>query len=163
MNTSRGLLMLIGISSGTGLVLINILLIACCLHKRHKKNLKGGKKLTEVKKGGIVMQSSVLCALDCWKNDLINLSELAFAGYFIHLTFDMVFHSINILFSFDFSFFSMISFTSVWLQRHGSCSQRAEGRRSAAQATRVWHRFNWAWTFNCEHSTCCMVHHPQTN
>lgn len=43
MNTSRGLLMLIGISSGTGLVLINILLIACCLHKRHKKNLKGGK------------------------------------------------------------------------------------------------------------------------
>jgi hypothetical protein len=48
MNTSRGLLMLIGISSGTGLVLINILLIACCLHKRHKKNLKGGKEFVSV-------------------------------------------------------------------------------------------------------------------
>lgn len=46
MKTSTGLLLLIGISSGTGLVLINILLIACCLHKRHKKNLKGGKTKT---------------------------------------------------------------------------------------------------------------------
>jgi hypothetical protein len=43
MNTSRGLLMLIGISLGTVVVLINILVIACCIHKRHKKNLKGGK------------------------------------------------------------------------------------------------------------------------
>ena len=50
MNTSPGLLMLIGISSGTGLVLINILLIACCLHKRHKKNLKGGKVVGGKKK-----------------------------------------------------------------------------------------------------------------
>lgn len=40
--------MLIGISSGTGLVLINILLIACCLHKRHKKNLKGGNDKIDV-------------------------------------------------------------------------------------------------------------------
>jgi hypothetical protein len=48
-NTSRGLLMLIGIAAGTGLVLINILLIACCLHKRHKKNLKGGESF-ELKK-----------------------------------------------------------------------------------------------------------------
>lgn len=54
MNTSRSLLMLIGISSGTGLVLINILLIACCLHKRHRKNLKGGKgPVAHV--GGIIM------------------------------------------------------------------------------------------------------------
>lgn len=43
MKTSKSVLMLIGISAGTLLVLINILVIACCLHKRHKKNLKGGK------------------------------------------------------------------------------------------------------------------------
>lgn len=49
-NSSTGLLLLIGISSGTGLVLINILLIACCLHKRHKKNLKGGNTVLDPEK-----------------------------------------------------------------------------------------------------------------
>lgn len=67
MNTSRGLLMLIGISSGTGLVLINILLIACCLHKRHKKNLKGGKAipLWETENHCTTKASSSFCSTWC--------------------------------------------------------------------------------------------------
>lgn len=34
-----GLLLLIGVVSGTSLVLLNVLLIGCCLHKRTKKRI----------------------------------------------------------------------------------------------------------------------------
>ncbi|XP_063704148.1 nephrin isoform X1 [Culicoides brevitarsis] len=37
---ASGLLLLIGIASGTALVLLNILLIGCCLHKRTSKRIK---------------------------------------------------------------------------------------------------------------------------
>lgn len=40
---ASGLLLLVGIASGTALVLINILLIGCCLHKRTQKRIKRGK------------------------------------------------------------------------------------------------------------------------
>lgn len=43
MNTPKSTLVMFGIALGICLVVLNILLIACCLHKRHKKNLKGGK------------------------------------------------------------------------------------------------------------------------
>lgn len=65
-NTSRGLLMLIGITSGTGLVLINILLIACCLHKRHKKNLKGGETCAYIN----IIEKGIVVTMSCGYNNL---------------------------------------------------------------------------------------------
>lgn len=38
-----GTLLIVGIASGTSLVLINILIIGCCLHKRNTKQIKRGK------------------------------------------------------------------------------------------------------------------------
>lgn len=46
MNTPKSTLVMFGIALGICLVVLNILLIACCLHKRHKKNLKGGNIFT---------------------------------------------------------------------------------------------------------------------
>lgn len=40
-----GTLLIVGIVSGTSLVLINILIIGCCLHKRNTKQIKRGKWL----------------------------------------------------------------------------------------------------------------------
>lgn len=40
---TSGLLLLVGVASGTALVLFNVLLIGCCLHKRSQKRIKRGK------------------------------------------------------------------------------------------------------------------------
>lgn len=38
-------LIIIGIALGTSLVLINILIIGCCLHKRNSKQIKRGNEI----------------------------------------------------------------------------------------------------------------------
>lgn len=42
-NAISGTLLIVGIAAGTSLVLINILIIGCCLHKRNTKQIKRGK------------------------------------------------------------------------------------------------------------------------
>lgn len=42
LGSTSGLLLLIGISAGIGLVLLNILVIGCCLHRRNQKRIKQG-------------------------------------------------------------------------------------------------------------------------
>lgn len=41
--TTPGLLLLVGVASGTTLVLLNIVLIGCCLHRRTQNRIKRGK------------------------------------------------------------------------------------------------------------------------
>lgn len=53
-----GTLLIVGIAAGTSLVLINILIIGCCLHKRNTKQIKRGKWDEEVKGRPVCVHSS---------------------------------------------------------------------------------------------------------
>lgn len=40
--STSGMLLLVGVASGTALVLLNVLLIGCCLHRRTQNRIKRG-------------------------------------------------------------------------------------------------------------------------
>lgn len=40
-SSTSGLLLLIGVAAGTVLILINIILVGCCLHRRSKRHVTG--------------------------------------------------------------------------------------------------------------------------
>lgn len=60
-----GTLLIVGVASGTSLVIINILIIGCCLHKRNSKQMKRGNNVNNNRQCFKVMCAQRKCER-CW-------------------------------------------------------------------------------------------------